>query len=185
MILTRIAALAAVLFALTVSAQARPHKAHRSQAIITCNQQGCSDRGFKNSPGHQGATKSNKRMGKARIETAGGGEGVVGGRPAECNIRIRGRLIPYCGCGVSLKVFGKVIPELMLALNWKRKFPRTSPAAGMVAAKSGHVFYIVSVIDSSTVVAYDPNSGGGRTRIHERSLHGYTVVNPHGSVAMN
>ncbi len=110
-----------------------------------------------------------------KARTADGGS-IIGGRPAGCPRR-------YCGCGVSLKVFGKIIPELNLAYNWKRKFPRTSPAPGMVAARSGHVFYIVSVIDNSTVMAFDPNSGGGRTRIHERSLRGYTVVNPHGSLA--
>jgi hypothetical protein len=110
---------------------------------------------------------------------------VVGGRPAECNIRIRGRLIPYCGCAVSLKTFGRVIPELMLASNW-RKFPRASPAPGMVAYRSGHVFYIMSVVDSRTVVAYDPNSGGGLTRLHTVSLSRYRVVNPNGNrMAMN
>lgn len=136
---------------------------------ITCDQRGCSD--------WVGANRSfNKtRASKAPIETAAV---IVGGRPAGCPRR-------YCGCGVSLKVFGKIIPELNLALNWKRKFPRTSPAPGMVAARSGHVFYIKEVIDSGTVIAYDPNSGGGKTRIHERSLRGYTVVNPHGSLAMN
>jgi len=136
---------------------------------ITCDQRGCSD--------WAGASRSfNKtRTSKAPIETAAI---IVGGRPAGCPRR-------YCGCGVSLKVFGKIIPELNLALNWKRKFPRTSPAPGMVAARSGHVFYIKEVIDNSTVIAYDPNSGGGKTRIHERSLRGYTVVNPHGSLAMN
>ena len=106
---------------------------------------------------------------------------VVGGRPAGCPYR-------YCGCEVSLKVFGRIIPELNLAANWRRKFPRTTPAAGMVAARSGHVFYIQSVIDitAGTVMAYDPNSGGGRTRIHERSLRGYTIVDPHGNrYAMN
>ena len=178
MILTRIAAIAATLIALTVSyAEARPN-------VITCNQQGCSDNiaaqqnyndGFKTTKSHRAKAARFTRTNNARIEPV---EGVIGGRPAGCPRR-------YCGCGVSLKVFGKIIPELNLALNWKRKFPRTSPAPGMVAARSGHVFYIVSVIDSSTVVAYDPNSGGGRTRVHERSLRGYTVVNPHGSVAMN
>ncbi len=172
MLLTRIAAFAALFLAVCAcqKVEARP----TSQNIITCNQQGCSDRVAYSDRGAYEAPASNKRTRKARIEA---GEGVIGGRPAGCPHR-------YCGCGVSLKVFGKIIPELNLAYNWKRKFPRTSPAPGMVAARSGHVFYIVNVIDSSTVLAYDPNSGGGRTRIHERSLHGYTVVNPHGSVAM-
>jgi hypothetical protein len=174
MILTRIAALAAITLALTVSVQARPHKAHHrqqvQQSIITCNQQGCSDRVIDYTP------ERSNRTSERRIEI---GEGVVGGRPAGCPWR-------YCGCGVSLKVFGKIIPKLNLALNWKIIFPRTEPAAGMVAARSGHVFYIVSVVDSSTVVAYDPNSGGHKTRIHTVSLRGFTVVDPHGSkVAMN
>jgi len=136
-----------------------------ANAIITCNQQGCSDRPT------IGAETSNQRTSGRYYKAEGS---VVGGRPAGCPRR-------YCGCGVSLKVFGKIIPELNLAYNWKRKFPRTSPAPGMVAARSGHVYYIMRVIDSSTVVAYDPNSGGGRTRIHERSLRGYTVVDPHGN----
>ncbi len=169
MILTRIAALAAILLALGTcqKVEARP----TSQTIITCDQQGCSDL-----KGGLATTGSNKRATRSRIEN---GEGVVGGRPAGCPWR-------YCGCGVSLKVFGKIIPELNLALNWKKKFPPTSPAPGMVAARSGHVFYIMSVVDSDTVVAYDPNSGGSKTRIHTVSLRGFTVVDPHGSrVAMN
>jgi hypothetical protein len=99
---------------------------------------------------------------------------VVGGRPAGCPRR-------YCGCGVSLKVFGRIIPELNLAANWLRKFPRTHAAAGMVAARRGHVFYIKAYNGDGTALAYDPNSGGGKTRIHVRSLRGYTVVDPNGS----
>lgn len=99
---------------------------------------------------------------------------IVGGRPAGCPRR-------YCGCGVSLKVFGRIIPELNLAANWVRKFPRTRPAAGMVAARRGHVFYIKAYLGGNVALAYDPNSGGGKTRIHERSLAGYTVVDPHGN----
>lgn len=102
------------------------------------------------------------------------GSAIVGGRPAGCPRR-------YCGCGVSLKVFGRIIPELNLAANWLRKFPRTSPAAGMVAARRGHVFYIKAYLGGNVALAYDPNSGGGKTRIHERSLKGYTVVDPTGS----
>jgi hypothetical protein len=104
---------------------------------------------------------------------------VVGGRPAGCPHR-------YCGCEVSLKVFGRIIPELNLALNWKLKFPRTAAAAGMVAARSGHVFYILGVNSDSSVLAYDPNSGGGKTRIHTVGLRGYTVVDPNGNrLALN
>lgn len=175
-------AFAALLIA-TSPVQAKPkHKVAKASHAITCGY----DRGVSLCPGLE-QSPMGRRPGTSAVngyDVAYEGS-VVGGRPAECNIRIRGRLIPYCGCAVSLKVFGKVIPELMLALNW-RKFPRAEPASGMVAYRSGHVFGIESVIDSRTVVAYDPNSGGGLTRRHTVSLRGYRVVNPHGSrVAMN
>ena len=99
--------------------------------------------------------------------------GVIGGRPSGCPSR-------FCGCGTSLHVFGRIVPELNLARNWLR-FPRTYPAPGMVAVRNHHVFAIESVNGDGTVVAYDPNSGGHRTRIHTRSLQGFRVVNPHAS----
>jgi len=162
----------AVFTAVAVSpAQAKPkHYKTAPQAIIVCNQQGCSD----NVP----TASRQTRQVAATYDVAYEGT-VVGGRPAGCPWR-------YCGCGVSLKVFGKIIPELNLAINWVRKFPRTSPAPGMVAARSGHVFYIQSVNGDGTVIAFDPNSGGHKTRVHTVSLRGYHVVDPHGSrIAMN
>src|SRR5690242_11383198 len=54
---------------------------------------------------------------------------IVGGRPAGCPSA-------FCGCGAALRVFGRIVPELNLAANWLR-FPRTSPAPGMVAARRG------------------------------------------------
>lgn len=83
----------------------------------------------------------------------------------------------FCGCGVSVKVYGKPVRNLYLARNWL-KFPRTKAAPGMVAARSGHVFYILKVLKKGRVLAYDPNSGGRKTRIHVRSLRGFTVVRP-------
>lgn len=83
----------------------------------------------------------------------------------------------FCGCGVSIKVFGKPIRELFLARNWLR-FPSAAPASGMVAVRNGHVFYIERVLDNGTVLAYDPNSGGHKTRRHVRSLAGFSVRNP-------
>ena len=97
---------------------------------------------------------------------------IVGGRPAGCPHA-------FCGCGTSLHIFGRIIPELNLAANWRR-FPPASPAPGMVAWRYGHVFAIESVNSDGTVVAYDPNSGGHRTRVHTVSLRGFHVVNPHG-----
>lgn len=86
----------------------------------------------------------------------------------------------FCGCGVALHIFGKPIRELWLAANWL-KFPRAEPAPGMVAARRGHVFAILRMIAPGLALAYDPNSGGHRTRIHARRLAGYRVVNPNGA----
>lgn len=99
---------------------------------------------------------------------------VVGGRPAGCPSR-------FCGCGASLHLFGRIIPALNLAANWLR-FPRTSPAPNMVAARRGHVFVLKRHIAGNTWLAFDANSGGRLTRIHPRSIAGFAIVNPHGRV---
>ena len=95
---------------------------------------------------------------------------IVSGRPSGCPRS-------FCGCGASLRVFGRIVPELNLAANWLR-YPRTAPAPGMVAARHGHVFVLEAHVEGDTWMAYDANSGGHATRIHARSLRGYTVVNP-------
>lgn len=99
-------------------------------------------------------------------------ERVIGGRPAGCPSS-------FCGCGAALRVFGHIVPELNLASNWLR-FPRTSPAPGMVAARRGHVFVLEQSLGGDMWMAYDANSGGHATRMHARSLRGYTIVNPRG-----
>ena len=85
----------------------------------------------------------------------------------------------FCGCGASVRVFGHPVRSLYLAANWLR-YPRTSPAPGMVAARHGHVFVIEQVNGDGTVIASDYNSGGHMSRRHAVSLRGYTVVNPNG-----
>jgi CHAP domain-containing protein len=95
--------------------------------------------------------------------------------PAGCPAR------QFCGCGVSVRVFGHSVRDLWLARNWFR-FPRSAPAAGNVAIfrGGGHVAYIEQVHGDGTVTLYDPNSGGHQTRIHRRSLAGAVIVNPRG-----
>jgi hypothetical protein len=100
-------------------------------------------------------------------------EHVVGGRPAGCPNA-------FCGCEASLYKFGRVIPELNLASNWRR-FPRTSPAPGMAAVRSGHVMILESQVGGNVWTVHDGNSGGHVTREHARSLAGYTIVDPSGA----
>jgi hypothetical protein len=106
---------------------------------------------------------------------------VLGGRPRGCPQR-------YCGCATSLKVFGRIRPELNLAANWLRKFPRTTPAPGMVAARGGHAMVLLEDRGRDRNgrrqwLVYDPNSGHGLTREHVRSIAGFAVVNPHARLA--
>jgi|GEM_PF-3732250 len=94
---------------------------------------------------------------------------VVGGRPAGCPRA-------YCGCA-SARYVGLEGRQWWLAANWL-KLPRAAPAPGMAAARRGHVFILKRHVRGNRWLVYDPNSGRGLTRIHVRSLAGYTVVNP-------
>jgi hypothetical protein len=95
---------------------------------------------------------------------------VIGSRPAGCPHR-------FCGCALAIKVFGRIVPHLNLAANWL-KFPRANPAPGMVAARRGHVFKLLAHVNGNVWQVWDANSGGGRIRIHHRSIAGYAIVNP-------
>ncbi len=98
---------------------------------------------------------------------------IIGGRPSGCPYR-------FCACALSLHLFGRIIPHLNLANNWRSYFPRAHAAPGMVAARSGHAFKLLAHISGNDWTVWDANSGGGRIRIHKRSIAGYTIVNPNG-----
>jgi len=111
------------------------------------------------------------RVHSHRVVDANGN--AVGPRPPGC---------PYesCGCEGSPYVFGKIHPYLNLASNWIRKFPRTAPASGMVAAHNHHVMVLMSHVGGSDWLVHDGNSGCHKTREHLRSIKGYVIVDPHG-----
>ena len=135
---------------------------HAIYAAIICNERGCTDQ----------ATASQVK--KSHISDANGNEVVVGGRPAGCPH-------DFCGCEASRYLFGEIRPELNLASNWIRKFPRTSPAPGMAAARNHHVMVLVSHVGGNDWLVHDGNSGGSLTRDHVRSINGYVIVDPRGS----
>lgn len=128
--------------------------------VVTCTDRGCSDA----SPG------VSRTVGRA---PAAASARIIGHRPAGCPRR-------WCGCGASLHLFGKVIPKLNLAANWL-KFPRAHPAPNMAAARRGHVFVLKQHIQGKTWLVYDANSGGGKARMHARSIAGFTIVDPRAS----
>lgn len=101
---------------------------------------------------------------------------VIGGRPSGCPRA-------FCGCGASLRIFGRIIPRLNASSNWLG-FPRTSPRPGMAAVRRGHalrrghVFVLERHISGQIWLVHDSNSGGHRTRLHPRSISGYVIVDP-------
>jgi hypothetical protein len=157
----------ALSIAFVVSANATPrHKQQRH--TITCDMRGCSDQA--------GQARAARAEASTPVDANGGA--VIARRPEGCPRA-------FCGCEASLYVFGKIRPELNLASNWIRKFPRTSPAPGMAAARSGHVMVLMSHVEGNDWLVHDGNSGGGLTREHVRSIRGYVIVNPRGSYAEN
>jgi hypothetical protein len=149
--------------ATTATADAKPKHGHdKRPAVIVCDDRGCSDR------------RSGNRGPAPRVLDANGNGVVVGRRPAGCPHA-------FCGCEASLYVFGEKRRDLFLASNWMRKFPRTAPAAGMVAARNHHVMVLLSHTGGNDWMVHDGNSGGGLTRDHVMSISGYVIVDPHGS----
>ncbi len=170
-----IPALAIVSIATASLAEAKPKKANAAQ--VTCDQRGCSDNPMAQTATTRQRAQARRETGAAptQIADANGNGTIVGTRPAGCPHQ-------YCGCAASLYVFGEIRPDLNLAANWARKFPRTEPASGMVAARSGHVMVLMSHASGDEWLVHDGNSGGGRTREHVRSIRGYTIVNPRAMV---
>jgi hypothetical protein len=157
----------ALSLAFAASADARPRHKPQRQTIV-CDMRGCSDQV------HQ--ARAARAEANEAVDANGGA--VVSRRPQGCPHR-------FCGCEASLYLFGKIRPELNLASNWIRKFPRTSPAPGMAAARSGHVMVLMSHVEGNDWLVHDGNSGGGLTREHVRSIKGYLIVNPRGAFAEN
>lgn len=157
--------------------QVRASRERTDTGVIVCNQQGCSDRVM---PIQTTETATAARAGAprasraARYSDANGNAIIVGGRPAGCPHR-------FCGCEASRYVFGEIRPELNLAYNWIRKFPRTSPSPGMAAARSGHVMVLISHAGGNDWLVHDGNSGGGLTRDHVMSINRYVIVDPRGA----
>jgi len=112
--------------------------------------------------------RSDASQPRQRVEAAGA---AIVAHPSGCPSRA------FCGCGAAVRVFGAPIRSLWLAANWF-KFPRTAPAAGMVAVRRHHVFVLEAHLGGNVWQVYDANSGRHLTRVHARSIAGYIIVNP-------
>jgi hypothetical protein len=82
----------------------------------------------------------------------------------------------FCGCGAAADL-GILDRSLWLAAAWY-KFPRSHPAPNTVAVRSHHVFVLKQHMGGSNWLVADYNSGRGLSRLHIRSIGGYTIVSP-------
>lgn len=88
--------------------------------------------------------------------------------------------VAFCACGAAVEVFGRAIRSLWPAEAWF-KFPRSYPAPGNVAVRRHHVFVLREHVEGLLWEVADYNSGHHLSRLHERSISGYAIVNPHGA----
>jgi len=121
----------------------------------------------------RGETIARKMRFGAPQKVYSGHRSEIVAHPSGCPARL------FCACGAAVRVFGAPLRSLWTAAAWF-KFPRSSPAPGMVAVRSHHVFVLEQHIEGNVWLAFDANSGGHATRIHARSIAGYAIVNPHG-----
>lgn len=91
--------------------------------------------------------------------------------------------VAFCGCGAAQEVFKRNVRSLWLASAWYR-FPASIPGPGKVAVRNHHVFVIREYLGNGLALAYDANSGGHKTRLHIRSLVGYSIRDPHGNTKL-
>lgn len=165
---------AATIAAIAVSPAEAKHQRHARHApaagIIVCDMQGCHTTGAQAPVKYDAPVERETRTRVAHVDA--NGNTVVGGRPHGCPYE-------FCGCEASLYVFGEIRRELNLASNWMRKFPRTSPAPGMAAARNHHVMILVRHVSGSDWLVHDGNSGHHMTHDHIRSIAGYVIVDPH------
>lgn len=158
----RLIAVTALLCLFSSATDARPRQARPDSAAFTyC----ASDQTYR-----QTCWQVEKRIQSRRTGRAGYSEDAqIVAHPEGCPRRL------FCGCGVSVKAFGKPIRELFLASNYGYYFNVGTFAAGNAAWTSGHVVYILGGTESNALV-YDPNSGQRLTRIHHRDLSRYRIA---------
>jgi len=79
------------------------------------------------------------------------------GRPAGCPHA-------WCGCFLSIHIFGENRRELWKAFNWKNRFPKTAPKIGAVAVMArkggGHVGQVVGFDDKGNPILLSGNHSG-------------------------
>ena len=107
-----------------------------------------------------------------------GGGGVSGGDVTYLPHPPGVRGSAFCGAGAHYALTGEVVNAGTWAIAdyWPAHYHGSTP----VAHWSGHVAIIRQNYGDGTALMEDYNSGGHQSRLHQRSIAGYTIVNPYG-----
>jgi hypothetical protein len=99
---------------------------------------------------------------------------IAKGAPSGCPFR------RFCGCALAQFLsLDNRDGRYNLAWNWQRLHPRTTARPGAAAVRHGHVMLLVAPTQKDGwFVVRDYNSGGGKSRIHVRSVRGFVFVDP-------
>lgn len=156
-------ALIVILSATTAEAKHRHVARHSPMAVTVC----VSDNNSRTTCAN--AVLSRQASLPRRVDP--NGNPAIVRHPAGCPWRA------FCGCGVSVELYGHPVRELYLARNYGYYFNAASFGPGMVGYRSHHVLVIRGGTITNALV-YDPNSGGHQTRVHHRDLSTYRFVDP-------
>jgi hypothetical protein len=107
----------------------------------------------------------------AALPAFAGERGTLLPHPAGCP------RVAFCGCGASADLYGRQVRSLWLASAWF-KFPRARPARNMAAVRRHHIFVLKQHVRGNVWLVADYNSGGHKSRLHQRSIAGYAIVDP-------
>lgn len=149
----------------THQASAKPRHHHRvAQTIITCDDRGCSD--SRVTPVAHHVKRAVRRYAEDAVSFLS--------HPTGCP------RIAFCACGAAVDLWGgsgRQYKGLWAAAAWYR-FQRSSPSHNTVAVRRHHVMVLKSQVSGKVWMVADYNSGGHRSRLHARSIVGYTIVDP-------
>ena len=173
---TTLAALIAVALIIAISPASAKTKYHKVASVLQASSCGM-DRGVSLCPGegYQQAPRGRRQATVAvrGYDVASGGSFLP--HPPGCP------RTQFCACGVAVELFGgngRDWRNLWQARAWY-KFPRShSPSSGDVAVRNHHVFVLASHIEGDVWMIKDFNSGNHQSRLHARSINGYTIVSP-------
>jgi len=121
-------------------------------------------------PQQQPQRKSRPQRIIARLREFGNAQMLA--HPAGCPFRL------FCACGAAVDL--GLDPRTHMAARSYYRYPVSQPEPNTVAVRPHHVFVLKRHIEGLLWLVADYNSGGHASRLHVRSIAGYSIRRPRG-----